>query len=137
MRVRKFRIGDEAALLKVFYSAVHQIARRDYSPEQIQAWAPPDLDAGIWEARMRGIDLFVVEANGHIIAYADLQANGYLDHFFVSGDHPRQGAGRLLMEGLHERASADGLEALTSGVSRTARSHFLNTSADSGKNIKR
>lgn len=39
MNVREFRAGDEAALFKVFYSAVYQVASRDYSPEQIQAWA--------------------------------------------------------------------------------------------------
>jgi hypothetical protein len=44
MHVRKFRVGDEAALFRVYYSAIHQVASRDYSPVQIEAWAPADLD---------------------------------------------------------------------------------------------
>lgn len=124
MRVRKFRIGDEAALFKVYYSAIHHIASRDYSREQIEAWAPADLDSGIWEVRIRGIDPFIVDVDGKPIAYADLQESGYIDHFFVSGDHPRQGAGRLLMETIFERASICRLEALTSDVSRTAQPFF-------------
>lgn len=124
MRVRKFRIGDEAGLFEVFYSAIHRIASRDYSPEQIEAWAPADLDRERWAARMRGIDPFVVEANGLLIAYADLQENGYIDHFFVSGHTPGQGAGRLLMETIHEEAQARGIKILTSDVSRTAQPFF-------------
>lgn len=124
MHVRKFRIGDEAALFKVYYSAIHQIASRDYSSLQIEAWAPADLDGRIWQTRIRGINPFVIEADGLLIAYADLQENGYIDHFFVSGDHPRQGAGRLLMETIHENAKRQSLKMLTSNVSRTAQQFF-------------
>lgn len=124
MHVRKFRVGDEAALFRVYYSAIHQIASRDYSAVQIEAWAPADLDGRIWETRIRGINPFVIEADGLLIAYADLQENGYIDHFFVSGDHPRQGAGRLLMETIHENADSQNLEMLTSDVSRTAQPFF-------------
>jgi putative acetyltransferase len=124
MRVRNFRIGDEAGLFKVFYSSIHRIASRDYSPEQIEAWAPADLDRETWTDRMREIDPFVVEADGLLIAYADLQKNGYIDHFFVSGDRPRQGAGGLLMEMIHEQARARGINMLTSDVSRTAQPFF-------------
>jgi putative acetyltransferase len=124
MHVRKFRVGDEAALFRVYYSAIHQVASRDYSPVQIEAWAPADLDGRIWEGRIRGINPFVIEADGLLIAYADLQESGYIDHFFVSGDHPRQGAGRLLMETIHENAKRQSLEMLTSDVSRTAQPFF-------------
>lgn len=124
MHVRKFRVGDEAALFKVYYSAIHQVANRDYSPLQIEAWAPADLDTRIWETRIRGINPFVIEADGLLIAYADLQENGYIDHFFVSGNHPRQGAGRLLMETILENAKRQCLEMLTADVSRTAQPFF-------------
>lgn len=124
MHVRKFRVGDEAALFNVYYSAIHTVASRDYSTEQIEAWAPADLDRALWEARMRGIDPFVVEADRRLVAYADVQKNGYIDHFFVSGDYPRRGAGRLLMETIHENAMSQRLDSLASDVSRTAQPFF-------------
>jgi putative acetyltransferase len=73
---------------------------------------------------MRGIDPYVVEVNGQIIAYADLQTDGYIDHFFVSGEHAREGAGRLLMSVIHESADTRNLKVLTSDVSRTAQPFF-------------
>ncbi len=42
--IRRYRFGEEPALFKVFHSAIHLVARRDYSNEQIKAWAPLDLD---------------------------------------------------------------------------------------------
>jgi len=122
--IRRYRPGEEAALFEIYYSAIHLLASRDYSPEQIQAWAPRDLDQGLWATRIRGIHPFVAELAGELVGYADLQANGYIDHFFVSGQHGRHGIGTALMSHLLQEARAASLMELTSDVSRTAQPLF-------------
>ena len=112
------------ALFDVHYSAIHQIASRDYSPQQLEAWAPPDVDPELWARRIRDIDPFVVELDGHVVAYADLQPNGYIDHFFVSGAHTGRGIGTMLMTHILEEARRLGLTELTSDVSRTAQGFY-------------
>ena len=124
MRVREFRVGDEPALFSVFHSAVHQLASGHYTAEQIEAWAPADLDPHYWTARIQAIKPFVVEEGELIIAYADVQANGYVDHFFVRGTHARRGAGRMLMEKIHEVAARAHLAELSSDVSLSAQAFF-------------
>ena len=49
MNIRRFINGDETALFRVFFSAVHDTASRDYTPEQVDAWAPADIDPDLWE----------------------------------------------------------------------------------------
>jgi putative acetyltransferase len=120
VQIRRYEPGEERALFEVYYSAIHLTASRDYTSEQIQAWAPRDLDMNLWENRIHSINPFVADLNGEVVGYADLQANGYIDHFFVSGTHSRRGIGSLLMEHLLEEAKALGLSELTSDVSRTA-----------------
>ena len=124
MRVREFQIEDAPALLRVFHSAIHLIASRDYSVEQINAWAPNQIDDDLWRQRMLGIRPFVVCDGDEIVGYANLQDSGYIDHFFVSGHHPRSGIGSMLMDRIHEVAKARGLTQLTSDVSRTAEPLF-------------
>jgi putative acetyltransferase len=129
MHVRNFTVGDEPALQAVFYSAVHTTAASDYTPAQLDAWAPRLPDMERWTARMRAIRPFVVEedgraGDGRIIGYADLQANGYIDHFYVSGANVRRGVGRMLMERIHSRAEELNLASLFSDVSRTAQPFF-------------
>ncbi|MDM0019390.1 GNAT family N-acetyltransferase [Variovorax saccharolyticus] len=124
MEIRRFRPGDEAALFRVYFTAIHEIASRDYAPEQVEAWAPADLDTGLWARRVRGINPFVAELGDEIVGYADVQQNGYIDHFFVSGAHPRQGIGTRLMARIHEEAEALGLAELSSDVSKTAEPFF-------------
>jgi putative acetyltransferase len=107
--IRRYTEGEESALFDVYYSAVHRVASRDYTPEQIQAWAPADLDPRIWMTTIREINPFVAELDGEVIGYADLQPNGYIDHFFVSGHYPRQGVGSQLMTHLLGEARAQSL----------------------------
>lgn len=97
MHIRRFEPGEELVLFEVYYSVIHLIARNDYSEEQLNAWAPLDTDRELWVNRMRGINPFVAEIDGNPVGYADIQENGYLDHFFVSGHHSRQGIGKALM----------------------------------------
>lgn len=124
VRIRKYSQGEEPALFEVYYSAIHLVASRDYTSAQIQAWAPKDLDPMVWEARMRDISPFVADLHGIIVGYADLQPNGYIDHFFVSGRHQRQGIGSALMRHLLAQANSEGVTELTSVVSRTAQPFY-------------
>lgn len=124
VHIRRYREGEEPALFEIYYSAIHLVACQNYTPEQLQAWAPRDVDSGLWCRRIRGIGPFVAELGGQIVGYADLQPNGYIDHFFVSGTRPREGIGSQLMRHLLDRAQALGISELTSDVSRTAQPFY-------------
>ena len=125
MHIRSYQPGDEQALWQVFHSAVHRLAAAHYSPAQLQAWAPSAPDWPVWSARLQALQPFVaVDENGCVLGYADLQADGYIDHFFVAAQHARHGVGRLLMQHLHQLAAQRGLDRLSADVSLNAQPFF-------------
>lgn len=124
MLIRRFQSGDGAALRRVFHSAVHRVASADYSPEQIEAWAPDSVDLDGWEQHMQSLNPFVAVEGDEIVGYADIQRSGYIDHFYVSGHHPLRGIGTQLMHALHEEAARFQTTELTSHVSKTAQPFF-------------
>ncbi|MCE9605528.1 MAG: GNAT family N-acetyltransferase [Planctomycetia bacterium] len=124
MQIREFRLGDEPALRTVFYSAVHGLASRDYTPEQLDAWAPRAYDAARWAERMQTLRPFVVEDAGRIAAYASVNPSGFIDHFFVATSYARRGLGTLLMTRIHQAAEEQGVAVLESHVSLTAQPFF-------------
>jgi putative acetyltransferase len=111
-------------LWAVFFSAIRETAAKDYSPEQIAAWAPESFDESRWAHRMAGIAPFVAERDGVVVGYADVQATGYIDHFFVAGHAGRQGVGSQLMQRIHAHAESVRMTSLFSDVSITARPFF-------------
>lgn len=124
IHIRRYERGEEPALFEIYCTAIHLVASRDYTAEQVQAWAPLDFDSVLWRDTIRHINPFVAELAGELVGYADVQSNGYIDHFFVSGRHPRRGIGTLLMQQILDEARALGIETLTSDVSRTAQPFF-------------
>ena len=122
--IRRFRPGDEPALAAVIHTSVHQLAKQDYTTEQLEAWAPTVYDEDRWAERIRALRPFVAEIEGMAAGYADLQASGLIDHFFVAGTHAGRGVGNALMETIHGEAKRLGLGALFADVSLTAEGFF-------------
>ncbi|MBR0566868.1 GNAT family N-acetyltransferase [Azoarcus sp. L1K30] len=122
--VREFRDGEEHLLWQVMHSSVHEIARAHYAPEQLAAWAPDTWHEEAWCALMRSNRPFVAEVDGRVAGYADVQADGYIDQFFVSGHAAGRGVGSALMRRIEERARSLGLDRLRSNVSLTAQPFF-------------
>jgi putative acetyltransferase len=124
LTVRRFQAGEEMLLREVFHSAIHLIARAHYTQEQVDVWAPDTVDAPVWIERIRRINPFVATLNQTPVGYADVQLTGYIDHFFVSGHHPRMGIGRALMHAIEQEANHLKLRELTAMVSLTAQPFF-------------
>jgi putative acetyltransferase len=75
---------------------------------------------------MRSLRPWVVETADGLVAYGDLQPNGYIDHFYVAGSQGRKGFGSALMAHLLAEAKVNGIDRLHARVSLTAQPLFLN-----------
>ncbi len=122
--IRHYKAADARALWALFYHTVRNINVRDYTQAQVEAWAPAEFDAAIWQQRMRTIDPFVAEMDGDIVGYADLQADGLIDHFFCHHQHQGKGVGRSLMEHILNVGRQRGITEFHAEVSITARPFF-------------
>ena len=118
--VREFKPGDEAATFPVFFSSIHEVASAHYSPELIDAWAPADTDPQRWALRIQGIKPFIAQRGEAMVGYADLQDDGYIDHFFVSARAQRIGVASALMQRILQSAAERRIPLLYSDVSLSA-----------------
>lgn len=122
--LRPYRPEDAPALLDLFRDTIRRVNCRDYSPEQIAAWASDDIDPLRWAERFTGRFVPVAEAVGQPIGFAELEANGHIDRVYVSADHQGQGIGRQLLEAVLAEARRLGLARLFTEASITARPFF-------------
>ena len=124
LQIRKFSRGDEKELWELFYNTIHNVNIRDYNKTQVSAWAPDDLDIDFAVKKFRDIDPFVVINDGKIIGYADIQSDGYIDHFYCHHEFQGQGVGSMLFATLEKEARKNGILDMYSNVSITARPFF-------------
>ena len=95
--VRKFQQGDEKALRAIFFNTIRNVNIKDYSEAQVKAWAPDGYDQNDWFKRIQAIAPFVAVLDKEIVGYADIQVDGYIDHFFCHWKYQGQGVGKSLM----------------------------------------
>lgn len=124
INVRKAQPEDYPALWKLFFDTIHHVNRQDYTPEQIAAWTPAQIELPRWVQRMAQIDPWLAVAAGQLVGFADLQHDGLVDMFFVHYQWQGQGVGKRLFAEIDFKASQLGLTELFSHVSITARPFF-------------
>jgi putative acetyltransferase len=121
--VRPFRADDIPALFELFHGTVHRVNSRDYTPEQLRAWAPGEIDAARW-ATLAARYAVVAECEGRVAGFADLEPDGHVDRFFVHADHQGRGVGAAMMRAILEEAGRTGVTRLFAEASITARPFF-------------
>ncbi|MEQ9012301.1 GNAT family N-acetyltransferase [Algiphilus sp.] len=126
-RIRPLRAADAEPLWMIFHRAVHLRARREYSAAQCAVWAPPVRSAEArtrWRHRLLRNQPVVVEWEGVPVGFADVQANGYIDQFFVDPEVTGLGLADRLMRHLLATARARGPDVLYADVSLSAEAFF-------------
>jgi len=124
LQIRDFQPADLLEIMRLFHDSVHEIASRDYTAEQVDAWAPKIPDESGWLEKLRSTFTYVAEANGQIVGFANLERNGHLDCLYTHYRHQGTGIASRLLSEIETRARALGARRLFTEASLTARPFF-------------
>ncbi len=97
---------------------------KDYTAAQVQRWAPDEIDLD-WHEKIRRKNPFVVEHDGRIVGYAELEADGHIHDFYCHHQWQRRGVGTLMQKAIEEEARRLEIGALFLESSVTAHRFFL------------
>jgi putative acetyltransferase len=126
VRIRPYRPGDEHALADIFFASVRDGGLEDYSEEQVRAWARerPHTSSFVDRAEDGRLLLVAVDANDLVMAYADLEDNGHIDHMYCLPAWVGHGVGSALYDAIEAEARARGIRRLFVEASEAARRLF-------------
>lgn len=124
MIVRDYREGDAEPICQLFFETVRSVNLRNYSPEQVRAWAPKTPDPASWHERMSGRHTLVADEGGEVVGFAELEEDGHLDMLYCRADAVGRGVGSLLYAAVEGRARGLGLGRISTEASITARPFF-------------
>lgn len=122
MKVRKYQQSDCKVLAELFYHTVHTVNAKDYTEEQLNAWATGEVDLEKWNQSFQEHDSFVAVENGMIVGFGDIDHTGYLDRLYVHADYQGQGIATAICDRLEQMVE----ENITTHASVTARPFFEN-----------
>ena len=121
MRLREYQPSDCAQLAELFYQTVHSVNAKDYTKEQLDAWATGEVDLQAWDASFRAHKTIIAVKNGEIVGFGDMDETGYLDRLYVHKDYQGQGVASAICDELERFAAG---KTITTHASITAKPFF-------------
>ena len=121
MTLRDYTKTDCAELAELFYDTVHTVNAKDYTQEQLDAWATGEVNLEAWNESFQAHHTVVAELDGQIVGFGDMDETGYLDRLYVHKDYQRRGVAAAICDALEQRTKA---AEFTTHASITARPFF-------------
>ena len=120
MEIREYRQSDCRELTALFYHTVHTVNAKDYTKEQLDAWAPEQANIEKWNLSLQEHYSLVVTENEVIVGFGDIDNMGCLDRLFVHTDYQGKGIATAICNQLEQAVQGD----ITTYASITARPFF-------------
>ena len=107
MEIRQYREQDCEAITRLFYDTVHTVNAKDYSKEQLNAWATGNVDMNAWNTSFLEHNSVVAIVDEKIVGFGDMDHLGYLDRLYVHKDFQMQGIATAICNILEEQSDVD------------------------------
>lgn len=118
MILRNYSAADCPEMAELFYNTVHTVNAKDYSWEQLDAWATGQVDIEAWNRSFLAHHTVVAQQDGKIVGFGDMDETGYLDRLYVHMDYQRRGVATAICNALESNARS---AVFTTHASVTAR----------------
>lgn len=102
MTVRDYSGEDCETLYGLFYDTVHGVNKKDYAESQLKVWARKEWEKETWHRIFQETTTKIVEHQGEILGFANLEQGGLLDKLYVHKEYQGQGVGSFLLQTLED-----------------------------------
>lgn len=106
MYLRKYKSSDCKCLTELFYDTVHTVNAKDYTKEQLDAWAPYEIDLIEWDKSLSEHYSIVAVQDDIVVGFGDIDKSGYLDRLYVHKDYQRQGIATAVCNELEDAVNS-------------------------------
>ncbi|MBE9005621.1 GNAT family N-acetyltransferase [Fortiea sp. LEGE XX443] len=125
MKIRLFHQQDAEQIAQLFYETVRQVNIRDYSNNQVEAWAPDNIHFRNWAKICSERFTYVADDQGVIAGFGELELNGHIDCFYCHKNYQRMGVGSQIYSAIEAKADELGINRFYVEASITAKPFFL------------
>ncbi|MEM6399344.1 MAG: GNAT family N-acetyltransferase [Cyanobacteria bacterium P01_D01_bin.116] len=125
INIRLFQKQDAEQIAKLFNETVREVNIKDYSINQVKAWAPNDIYFRDWVSVCSEKVTYVADDKGTIAGFGELEMDGHIDCFYCNKDYQRMGVGNKIYCAIEAKAYELGLNRLYVEASITAKPFFL------------
>lgn len=122
--IRKGKEADLPEMLQLFAATIDAVCRKDYTPQQLEAWKSGAENEARWRKVIRDQYVIIALNENNIAGFCTLDQGNYIDLLFVHKDEQQKGIASILYQEVENEALRQHKKRLTAEVSKTARPFF-------------
>lgn len=120
MFIRKYESTDCKEMAELFFNTVHSVNVKDYTKQQLDAWASGQVDLEKWDQSFQEHFSIVAVENDIIVGFGDIDKTGYLDRLYVQKNYQGKGIATAICDKLESKVK----ENIITHASITAKPFF-------------
>jgi putative acetyltransferase len=102
--IKEAQSHDFEAIKNLFIDTVHTINAKDYTKEQILAWAPKSLTASEFKEKLKDSFIYKAEKKSHIIGFINLLPSGFIGYLFIDKNFINKKIATMLLKKAEQKA---------------------------------
>ena len=119
MEIRRYKLDDCSEIYKLYYNTVRTVNLKDYTKEQVEAWAPAGDNPDDWGKVFLDSYAVVAELDNKIVGFGNIDNTGYLDMLYVHADYQGMGIASSILLELEKYALDNSIKTITTYASIT------------------
>ena len=136
MYIRKLLDDEYDKVIKLIYDSVHTVCQKDYSREELDAWAPDNFDVIKFQRALDGCLNLVAFEKEQIVGFISMEKTGYINRLYTHRLFLCRGIASSLLKRAEEWAKAHGVHELSLDSSKTAKDFYIKMGfCDSGISV--
>ena len=123
MQIIKYNEKYQKQIPELFTNTIHKTCNKDYTKEQLNAWANFDIDYKAWEERLSKTKPYLAIVNEKLVGFAEFY-DDYIDCFYVHHEYQGCGVGKMLINHIFKIVKEQKQTLLRVDASITAKPFF-------------
>ncbi len=123
MQIIKYNEKYKKEIPELFTNTILKTCHKDYTKEQLNAWANLDIDYKVWEERLSKTKPYLGIIDEKLVGFVEFYED-YIDCFYVHHEYQGCGVGKMLINHIFKIAKENEQTLLKVDASITAKPFF-------------
>ncbi|AXX92254.1 hypothetical protein CPU12_01490 [Malaciobacter molluscorum LMG 25693] len=123
MQIIKYDKKYKKEIPELFTNTIHKTCNKDYTKQQLNAWANLHIDYKSWEERLNKTKPYLAILDEKLVGFAEFYED-YIDCFYVHYEYQGFGVGKMLLNHIFKIAKEKEQTLLRVDASITAKPFF-------------
>lgn len=122
--IRNMKMKEFDSVAKLIYDSVHTLCQNEYTPEELDAWVPPNMHMPAFKRSIFRCYAIVAVDDGEIVGFMSTERDGYVNRLYTKPNAINRGVASALLNNTEAWALKNGIKALSLEASKSAEAFY-------------